>query len=203
MSNDELLDYIKQRLEEGDDKEIIKNKLTSVGWQNEDIEEAFSRVSGSTSLPDPSSSPDQDIISSFPDEHKISEIFERAGFGIRLIAYLIDSVIIFLISLLIGIMASSGRSVLDTGESFVYILFILYTIGMWVFAGGATIGKKIMGIKIVTVSGSSIGLGRAILRLVGYFFSGLFFGLGYLWIIWDEKKQGFHDKITGTIVIKS
>jgi len=202
MANDELFNYIKQRLEEGDDKESIKNKLASAGWQNKDIEEAFSIISNSTSSPYSSSFSTQGIISSFPDEQKINEVFERAGFGIRLVAYLMDSVIIFLISLLIGVMMSFGRSALDVGESLVYILFTLYSIGMWVFAGGATIGKKIMGIKIVTADGSPIGLGRAILRLIGYFVSGLFLGLGYLWIIWDEKKQGFHDKIAGTITVK-
>jgi len=203
MANGELFNYIKQGLKEGYDEEKIKNKLISAGWQNKDVEEAFSIISNSTSSTYSSSSSAQETPSFSPDEQKVNEVFEKAGFGIRLVAYLIDSAIIFLISLLIGVLIGFGNLALNIGELLAYILFILYTIGMWSFAGGATIGKKIMGIKIVTVSGSPIGLGRAILRLIGYFVSGLFLGLGYLWIIWDKKKQGFHDKIAGTITIRT
>lgn len=77
MKNDELFDYIKQRLIEGDDKEIIKNKLISAGWQEKDIEEVFSIISNSpTELPS-SPSFDQPTISLLSDEEKINKNIEE------------------------------------------------------------------------------------------------------------------------------
>ena len=204
MPNEEILNYIKQSLEVGDSRENIKNKLMFNGWQEKDIEEAFSIIPNPSAKLFPSLSSTQDIASFIPEERKTNKTIYAVGFGTRLIATLIDGVILFVITLLFGMMvANPGQSALDVGESFAYIIVIPYTIGMWFLAGGATIGKKIMRIKIVTVDGRPIGIGRAMLRYIGYFISGLLFGLGYLWIIWDEKQQGLHDKIAGTIVIKS
>jgi uncharacterized RDD family membrane protein YckC len=71
-------------------------------------------------------------------------------------------------------------------------------------ARGATIGKKVFGMRVVTADGQNIGFGRSLLRhTVGYFVSGLFFGLGFLWIGFDPHKQGWHDKIAGTYVVRS
>ena len=60
-----------------------------------------------------------------------------------------------------------------------------------------------MKLQIVHEDGSGdIGIGTALLRYVGYIVSGLAIGLGFLWIIWDDKKQGWHDKIASTKVIR-
>ena len=61
--------------------------------------------------------------------------------------------------------------------------------------------KKSSRLKIVKVSGEPIGAGTAFLRWVGYLVSGLFFCLGFIWIIFDRKKQGWHDKIAETVVL--
>jgi len=45
--------------------------------------------------------------------------------------------------------------------------------------------------------------GQLIVRYVGYFISSLFLCLGFLWIAFDARKQGWHDKIAGTVVIKA
>jgi len=60
-----------------------------------------------------------------------------------------------------------------------------------------------MGVKITKINGSSIGIGIAILRYIGYLVSAITVFVGYLMIIWDTKKQGLHDKIAGTCVIKT
>ena len=44
--------------------------------------------------------------------------------------------------------------------------------------------------------------GLAFLRWVGYILSGIFLYLGFLWIAWDGRKQGWHDKIAGTVVVR-
>lgn len=81
------------------------------------------------------------------------------------------------------------------------ITVLYYTI---LTARGATIGKKVFGMKVVMADGQNIGFGRSLLRhTVGYFVSALIFGLGFIWIGFDPHKQGWHDKIAGTYVVRS
>jgi uncharacterized RDD family membrane protein YckC len=69
---------------------------------------------------------------------------------------------------------------------------------------GQTPGKMAMGIRVVSAqTGDVIGMGEALLRYVGYIISGLALGLGFLWIIWDPKHEGWHDKIASTRVVKA
>lgn len=72
----------------------------------------------------------------------------------------------------------------------------------WVkFAG--TPGKRLLKLKVLDeATGNQLTLGQAILRYIGYIPSAIVFGLGYLWVIWDGKKQGWHDKIAKTVVVK-
>ncbi len=84
-----------------------------------------------------------------------------------------------------------------------FAISILYYLISWVKFDGATIGKKLAGIKIVRVDGSPITVGTAIMRIIGYGISALVIGLGYLWVIWDKNKQGWHDKIAKTYVVKT
>lgn len=75
-----------------------------------------------------------------------------------------------------------------------------YYIFFWIFAG-YTPGKALMGLRIITVEGRKISFFRALLRYLAYFLSAGLFFLGFIWIFVDERRQGWHDKIAGTIVI--
>ena len=90
---------------------------------------------------------------------------------------------------------------------FIGLAFVLtYYLIFWVNYDGATPGKKLLGIKITKANGEKLTYPVAFIRYVGYTVSGatiFFFGLGYLWIIWDKKKQALHDKIAGTVVIRT
>ena len=79
------------------------------------------------------------------------------------------------------------------------IFYYIYFIG----AKGQTLGKMALNIKVVNEeTNEAPGYLSAFLReFIGKFFS-LFFFLGFLWVIWDKKKQGWHDKIAHTIVVK-
>lgn len=66
----------------------------------------------------------------------------------------------------------------------------------------ATPGKLLFDCDIVDIcTGQPISLKQAVLRYLGYFVAILPIGLGFLWIIWDKRKQGWHDKMAGTVVI--
>ena len=52
-------------------------------------------------------------------------------------------------------------------------------------------------------TGNSLSVGQSIVRYIGYFVAGIPFGLGIFWVGFDSKKQGWHDKIAGTVVVRS
>lgn len=131
---------------------------------------------------------------------------QYAGFGIRLVAYIIDAIII---GVIVGILTGIGRAVnsnaltgLSSGAG--GLIGFLYLVYFWATTG-QTLGKRAMGLRVVGRDGGTggIGWGPAILRWIGYLISGFVFLLGFLWIIWDSEKQGWHDKIAGTHVIRS
>ncbi|MEY2641117.1 MAG: hypothetical protein RL150_510 [Candidatus Parcubacteria bacterium] len=79
---------------------------------------------------------------------------------------------------------------------------IVYDVVSWTRFEGKTIGYSVMGVQLVQVDGAPISVRTALLRIVGSVLASIPLGLGYLWIIWDKKKQGWHDKIAGTYVLK-
>ncbi len=80
--------------------------------------------------------------------------------------------------------------------------FVLYTV-VPVGRTGQTLGRRIVGVRVVDMrSGAPCGFGRSLVRaLVAGFASGAIFYLGYLWMLWDDNKQTWHDKASDTIVI--
>jgi uncharacterized RDD family membrane protein YckC len=144
------------------------------------------------------------------------------GFWRRLLAFAIDSIILYFVSLilfLIGLLALklggvSFGSIVLTGDlplgtglfAAVYIVTALLTgiiYFIW-FHGtvGATPGKMLFGLRVIQISGEIMTLGVAFLRWVGYVVSGLVFFLGFIWIAFEGRKQGWHDKIAATLVIR-
>lgn len=90
----------------------------------------------------------------------------------------------------------------DLGELLIQqLLPIIMTLFFWVrFLG--TPGKLLLGCHIVHAqTGAPLSIGRAVLRYLGYLVSIIPFMLGILWVGWDKRKQGFHDKIAGSVVI--
>jgi uncharacterized RDD family membrane protein YckC len=68
---------------------------------------------------------------------------------------------------------------------------------------GATLGKRLLGIRVVGRDGRYISLPRSFVReVIGKWISGVFFSLGYLWALWDQDKQAWHDKLASTYVVR-
>lgn len=129
---------------------------------------------------------------------------QYAGSGSRLVAAIIDSVILWLVSLVLGFVI--GIVMGKNGASLNFILSIGVTIAYWVFyqaSQGQTLGKKAMGIKVVDLAGNKPTIMTFFLReIIGKLISTIILFIGYLMILWDTKKQGLHDKIAGTVVIR-
>ena len=66
---------------------------------------------------------------------------------------------------------------------------------------GQTPGKILLRLRVVQATGEPMTFGIAFLRWVGYLISKLALYLGFIWIAFDRRKQGWHDKIAGTVVV--
>ena len=144
---------------------------------------------------------------------------EFADFGPRLVAYLIDILIVvgfWIIGTVIWATVAAGTGGITTRGmdaaagavlTVVVIVFTLVSLAYFPYfwaRSGATPGMRMMGIRVVRdLDGGPISTGQAILRLVGYWVSGLVLYLGYIWILIDKRRRGWHDLIAGTVVIKS
>jgi uncharacterized RDD family membrane protein YckC len=134
---------------------------------------------------------------------------EHAAFGQRLGAILFDA-LIFLIALMLAtfvVSAISKRSVVSSNPMlaiFYTVAIVLYALNFVLLPGrsGQTIGKRILGIRIVGEDGSPVGYTTLLLRnCVGYFISAIAAFIGFLWALWDSKRQAWHDKIARTSVV--
>jgi uncharacterized RDD family membrane protein YckC len=83
-----------------------------------------------------------------------------------------------------------------------WLIHFLYLVIFWSWQGG-TIGQLLLGIQVRReADGQRIGIGTSILRYIGYVISVWVFYLGLIWVAFDARKQGWHDKIAGTLVIR-
>ncbi len=128
-----------------------------------------------------------------------------AGFWVRYAASIIDGFVFLIPTLILSVLL--GFLLPKTGL-FNNMGSLLIAVACWaadiyfVTKYGATPGKMFFGLKIVTADGKYPGIKNALLReILGKIISGLFLNLGYLWIVFDKQKQGFHDKIAGTYVL--
>lgn len=84
--------------------------------------------------------------------------------------------------------------------SFAALFFPVYLLLFWTLAG-ETPGMRVMGVRVVRRDGRRVNLWVAIKRLFGYFVCFFTLGLGFLWVLLDDQRQGLHDMIAGTVVI--
>jgi uncharacterized RDD family membrane protein YckC len=86
---------------------------------------------------------------------------------------------------------------------FAVLIFSLLYFTYFHGAAGQTLGKGLLKIKTVQTSGEPINFKIAFIRWTGYLISGIAMYLGFIWVIFDKNKQGWHDKIAGTYVVKA
>jgi uncharacterized RDD family membrane protein YckC len=134
---------------------------------------------------------------------------EYAGFWIRVGATLIDTVIIIIV-LMVPLSFIYGQQYL-LGDQYLrgfwdlilgYVVPIVATIWFWLRFMG-TPGKMALKLRVVDArTGNKLSLGQAIGRYFAYILSILPLGLGLIWIGIDSRKQSWHDKLAGTVVIR-
>jgi uncharacterized RDD family membrane protein YckC len=136
---------------------------------------------------------------------------EYAGFWIRVGAALIDSVLVLMVivPLLVAIYGWSyfgEQTSLIAGPADFLISYVapaVAIIAFWLYRQ-ATPGKMVLSLRVVdATSGGTLSLGQSIGRYLGYYVSIIPFCMGLIWVAFDRRKQGWHDKLAGTVVIRS
>ena len=90
---------------------------------------------------------------------------------------------------------------LIAGNLLSFLVHITYFVAFWVWRG-QTPGKMLLGIKLIRPDASRITLSVALLRYLGYIVSAAVLFIGFIWIAFDSRKQGFHDKMAETYVVR-
>jgi len=131
-----------------------------------------------------------------------------AGFWIRVLAFLIDA-------LAIGVVVSAvtvgqagiviwdhwfqlvaWRNLIETLIGFAY-----FTLFWSAFGGGQTLGMRLLGLQVVGTDGRPIGYAAGVIRWIGIIISAAAVLIGLVWVAFDPRKQGWHDKIASTYVV--
>lgn len=139
------------------------------------------------------------------------------GFWVRVVAYLIDGILLNIVFGIIG--AILGVSMIpadptkmesmagmeDMGRFQLVALVVtwLYFALMESSPRGATIGKMALGLRVVDEQGNRISFARATGRFFAKFVSTIILMIGYLMVAFTDRKRGLHDMIAGTLVIKN
>ena len=138
--------------------------------------------------------------------------YQYAGFWIRTAAALIDSIVLMLITSPLLILwygfdtywkAAETNDFLGIGEVLIsWLLPVVLTIVFWLKVQ-ATPGKMLFSLKVLDeLTGRPLTLQQSLIRYVGYFVSAFALLMGFIWIAFDAKKQGWHDKMARTVVVK-
>lgn len=138
--------------------------------------------------------------------------YEYAGFWIRVWASLIDTVLLMLIiTPIIGALYGWTDTIdLQLDSEFqpvrfavTYLLPAVAVLVFWRYRS-ATPGKMVIGARIVdATTGEAPSIGQLIGRYLGYYVSAIPLCLGLVWVAFDRRKQGWHDKLANTVVIRS
>ncbi|OAV28797.1 hypothetical protein AO368_1223 [Moraxella catarrhalis] len=136
--------------------------------------------------------------------------FEYAGFWIRFAACIVDNLIIMIISApywfynyqQMAAMPVDQMPLYSAGDAILHLVIGAAVVWFWV-KKGATPGKMLFGLQVRDAkTGQFISVPRALLRYFSYLISYLILCLGFIWAGFDKKKQGWHDKIAKTVVVK-
>ncbi len=115
----------------------------------------------------------------------------RAEFGVRLAALLIDIVLVAVATAVTVVLAVLPFPLVFGG----------YMFALWLWRG-TTVGGIVFNLKVVRLDGRPIDAATAMVRTLVAFLSVCAAGLGFLWCLWDDERQTWHDKVAGTVVVR-
>jgi uncharacterized RDD family membrane protein YckC len=132
------------------------------------------------------------------------------GFWIRLVAYIIDAILISLVFGLVTSIFGVRYTNMDELSRIDPTTNLLSLVIAWLYFAllesserGATVGKMAMGLRVVSNDGRRISFMNATGRYFAKILSAMIFGIGFLMIAFTDRKRGLHDMIASTLVIKT
>ena len=132
-----------------------------------------------------------------------NRITPYAGFWIRVAAYLVDGVLLWIVNVAISFLYRGTYSVYDSEiilDVISIALGILYFTLMESSERQATLGKMILNLKVGDQYGNRLSFANALGRYFAKIVSAIILGVGFMMVGWDDRKQGLHDKIADTYV---
>ena len=123
---------------------------------------------------------------------------DKVGFWTRVLATIIDAVLVGIVSQVLNtIVGGSATNGLN------FLIGLAYYLYFWSSYGhGQTLGKRALSIRVVKTDGSELTLVDALIRYVGLIISCIALFIGVIWVAFDANKQGWHDKIAKTYVVR-
>jgi uncharacterized RDD family membrane protein YckC len=127
---------------------------------------------------------------------------EKIGFLTRALATIIDFVILGVVTTILNTVLAGGDPVRGNGVS--TLVGLAYFLYFWSSYGhGQTLGNRALSIRVVKTDGSELTLVDAFIRYIGLIISCIAIFIGVIWVAFDAEKQGWHDKIAKTYVVKA
>lgn len=137
-----------------------------------------------------------------------SQELEYVGFWPRVGASLIDTLLQLAVTMPIiyviyGRLSVPGRTFMGMGDFLISLVFpAIAVIAFWVYKS-ATPGKLAMSALVVDAdTGTALSVKQSVIRYIGYVVSLIPFGVGFLWVAFDRRKQGWHDKMANSVVVR-
>lgn len=137
-----------------------------------------------------------------------------AGFVSRLLAYAVDIIIIVVSLIFAGWLVNTVSNLFTLGiidSIAIEHKILVTTIATMIFSAtyfilfwtlvGRTPGKFLMGLRVISRNGRPITFWQALRRYLGYYLSALALYAGFLWVLIDNRRQGWHDKLANTFVV--
>lgn len=122
--------------------------------------------------------------------------FEPASLGKRLLAYIIDTIIVVSICIGVGVIT---RSKPLAELTLIFCSVFYFAIPTYIY--GKTIGKKLVGLVVVSTNSEKRNIFWILVReTFGKYLSYMVLGIGYIWILFNEESRGWHDLISNTLV---
>ena len=125
----------------------------------------------------------------------------KAGFWVRFVAYVVDVIVLVVIEVIVAAVLFGGD--FASAQLVNILISLAYLLYFWSsYGGGQTVGMRLFNLKVVKTDGSELTLVNALVRYVGLIIAAIPLLIGLIWVAFDANKQGWHDKIAGTYVVK-
>ncbi|MBI3522440.1 MAG: RDD family protein [Chloroflexi bacterium] len=127
---------------------------------------------------------------------------DKVGFWARFAAIFIDGILLAIINSIVGGILFGGDPYRGSGLNL--LIGLAYYLYFWSsYGNGQTLGMRVLKIRVVKTDGTQLDLVGALVRYIGLLISCFVLFIGVIWVAFDANKQGWHDKMANTYVVRA